>query len=52
MTFDFKGISHADEKLYFYPVREKLFSNALPTKEDEIMRESMVQMWVNFARTG
>ncbi|XP_031636223.1 venom carboxylesterase-6-like [Contarinia nasturtii] len=48
----FYGVSHADEQLYFFPKREKLFSNSLPTKEDDEMRKSLIQMWVDFARTG
>nr|AXB38858.1 juvenile hormone esterase [Sitodiplosis mosellana] len=48
----FYGVSHADEKLYFFPVREKLFPYAIPTKEDEEMRKSLVQLWVDFSRTG
>lgn len=52
MTFVFKGVTHADEKLYLFPVREELFPNAIPTKDDEEMRESIVKLWVDFATTG
>ena len=51
-NLNFIGVSHMDEKLYFFPVREDVFPNSLPTKEDEEMRKSLVQMWVDFARTG
>ncbi|XP_031628536.1 liver carboxylesterase 1-like [Contarinia nasturtii] len=48
----FYGVSHADEQLHFFPISKKLFSNSLPTKEDDELRKSLVQMWVDFARTG
>lgn len=48
----FSGVSHADDIIYLHPVRENFFSNSLPTKEDEEMRESFVKLWVDFARTG
>lgn len=46
------GVSHGDQKLYLEPVREKKFPMTLPTREDEQIREAMVELWVNFARTG
>lgn len=47
-----KGVAHADEVLYMFPIREAFFSNTLPTKEDEQVREAVVQLFVDFARTG
>lgn len=48
----FKGVSHADEVLYMFPIREMFFPNSFPTKEDEQIREAFVQTIVDFARTG
>lgn len=30
----------------------KDFPKTLPTKDEDKIRQSMVQMWVNFAKTG
>ncbi|XP_031616881.1 cholinesterase 2-like, partial [Contarinia nasturtii] len=48
----FYGVSHGDDQPYFFPKRDTVFSNSLPTKEDDEMRKSLIQMWVDFARTG
>lgn len=48
----FYGVSHADENFYLFPVRERLFPTTLPTKEDEDVRKAVIQMWIDFARTG
>lgn len=48
----FTGVSHADEMIYLFPVRESLFPYTLPTIEDEQVSEAMTRMWVDFARTG
>lgn len=48
----FEGISHADEKLYLFPVREDTFPHSLPTKEDEEVRKAILQSFIDFARTG
>lgn len=41
-----------DEALYLFPVREKRFSNTLPTDDEEKITKAMIKMWGNFARTG
>lgn len=38
--------------IYLFPVRERIFAQSLPTKEDEQIQRAMVQMWTDFARTG
>lgn len=50
--FYFIGVSHADQSLYLFPVREKFFPTTLPTKGDEDVRNAMIQLWTDFARTG
>lgn len=52
MTFHVPGVSHADEKIYLFPVRESIFYHTLPSRHDEEMRKSMIQLWVNFAQTA
>lgn len=47
-----QGVSHADEVLYMFPRRETIFPHSLPTKEDEEIREAILQLFVDFARTG
>lgn len=47
-----QGISHGDEKMYLFPVRENTFPHSLPTKEDEEVRKAILQMFMDFARTG
>lgn len=47
-----KGVSHAEELQYLFPIADSLFISALPTKEDEEIRKGIVELWVNFARTG
>lgn len=46
------GVSHAEELQYLFPIRSGLFTNALPTKEDETMRRTITKLWVDFATTG
>ena len=48
------GTSHLDELLYLFPVRSTYppFFTAIPTDEDERLREIMTKMWVDFATTG
>lgn len=50
--FNLAGVSHADQNLYFFPVRETSFPTTLPTKEDEEMRKALILMWIDFAKTG
>lgn len=47
-----KGVSHGDELLYLYPMREQSFQDSLPTEQDEQLRVVMVEMWTNFIITG
>lgn len=49
---NFTGVAHADQDLYLFPVREKLFPTTLPTEGDEEVRKAMIQMLTDFARTG
>lgn len=46
------GVSHNDETMYLFPTRMRDFPKTLPTKGEEQIRETMVQMWVDFAQTG
>lgn len=47
-----EGVSHGDEKIYLFPSREIDFPETLPTKGEDQIREAMIEMWINFARTG
>lgn len=49
---DYYGVCHAEELQYLFPLAEQLFVTAQPTRRDAMLREAMVQMWVNFARIG
>lgn len=46
------GVAHADEALYLFPVRNRMFQSSIPTESEERVRDAMVEMWVNFAKTG
>lgn len=46
------GMAHGDEMFFLFPMREYHFPSAMPTKEEENIRKSMVEMWVNFIQTG
>lgn len=46
------GVSHAEELQFLFPIGRELFYTSLPSKEDELMREAIVQLWVNFATYG
>lgn len=48
----FTGTCHAEELQYLFPVGRSLFPNALPTKRDREIQKALVDLWVNFARTG
>lgn len=47
-----KGISHGDEMLYLFPLREKISPSSLPTEEDEQIRLAILRIFVDFARSG
>lgn len=47
-----KGISHGDEMLYLFPLRENISPSSLPTKEDEQIRQTILRIFVDFARFG
>lgn len=46
------GMAHGDEMFFLFPMREHHFPSAMPTEEEENIRKSMVEMWVNFIQTG
>lgn len=48
----FKGVSHGDDNIFLFPLREQRFKTSLPTKDEDQVRRAMVQMWVDFVRTG
>lgn len=48
----FHGVSHAEELQYLFPIAKSLFKTALPTKEDDLIRETITKLWIDFARTG
>lgn len=45
------GVCHADELQYLFSW-EEVFPTTVPTKRDIVIREAMVEMWVNFAIHG
>lgn len=47
-----KGISHGDEMLYLFPLREKISPRSLPTEKDEQIRQTILRIFVDFARSG
>lgn len=47
-----KGISHGDEMLYLFPLRENISPSSLPTAEDEQIRLAILRIFVDFARSG
>lgn len=47
-----EGVSHGDEKIYLFPSRMADFPKTLPTRNGEQLQKAMIEMWVNFARTG
>nr|AID61344.1 esterase [Calliphora stygia] len=48
----FYGACHAEELQYLFPIARELFVSASPTKNDLKVREIMLSLWVNFARTS
>lgn len=48
------GVSHSDEEFHLFPDRELFyaFMYTVPTREELEVRNGMVQMWTDFARTG
>lgn len=50
--FENTGVAHADDVMYLFESRDHFFPNSLPSKEDELMRENFVKLWVDFAKTG
>lgn len=50
----FHGTAHADDLLYLFPPPRDIthFYSSFPSNEDEVLRKSMVKLWVDFARTG
>lgn len=49
---EFYGACHAEELQYLFPIGRELFYSAVPTQKDLKLRELMLRLWVNFARTG
>ncbi|KAM8719542.1 hypothetical protein ACLKA7_005733 [Drosophila subpalustris] len=49
---DFYGACHAEELQYLFPIGRELFVSAVPTRQDLKLRDLMLRLWVNFARTG
>ncbi|XP_001992565.2 venom carboxylesterase-6 [Drosophila grimshawi] len=49
---EFYGACHAEELQYLFPIGQQLFVSAVPTRQDLQLRELMLRLWVNFARTG
>lgn len=50
----FYGTCHADELMYLFPLQKTnpvLFSS-IPTEEDRKLSKLMIELWVNFAKTG
>lgn len=46
------GVSHGDEQIYLVLYRNGIAPTTLPTKEEVQMRKAMIQLVVDFARTG
>ncbi|XP_030569634.1 venom carboxylesterase-6 [Drosophila novamexicana] len=49
---EFYGACHAEELQYLFPIGQQLFVSAVPTRQDLELRDLMLRLWVNFARTG
>lgn len=49
---NYYGVSHAEELQFLFPIGKWLFISAVPTEEDLKIRDILVKMWVNFAKTG
>lgn len=47
----FYGACHAEELQYLFPIAKELFVSASPTENDLKVRETILKLWVNFART-
>ncbi|XP_023303516.2 venom carboxylesterase-6 [Lucilia cuprina] len=48
----FYGACHAEELQYLFPIARELFVSATPSKNDLKVREIMLSLWVNFAKTS
>lgn len=46
------GVSHAEELQFLFPIAQWLFVSAVPTKEDLKIRDTLTEMWTNFANFG
>ncbi|XP_073834277.1 venom carboxylesterase-6 [Musca autumnalis] len=49
---DYYGACHAEELQYLFPIAHSLFVSASPTESDLKVREIMLSLWVNFAKTS
>lgn len=48
----FYGVCHADELQLLYPIGSVLYPTGVPSERDILMRDSFIDMWVNFATYG
>lgn len=50
----FYGTCHVDELLYLFPLQKTnpILYSSIPTEEDRKLSKLMVELWVNFAKTG
>lgn len=46
------GVSHADELQMLFPLGKALFPTTIPSENDVLMRNALLDMWVNFATYG
>ncbi|XP_055690588.1 juvenile hormone esterase-like [Lutzomyia longipalpis] len=46
------GVSHSDDLLYLFPLLQKKQFKTAPSKEDLLVQETFVKLWVNFATVG
>lgn len=46
------GVCHADELQMLFPFGKALFPTTIPSEKDVLMRDALLDMWVNFATYG
>lgn len=46
------GVGHVDDLMYLFPWHRNLFNQPVMTKDDQVIKEDLVEMWTNFAITG
>ena len=48
----FYGVCHGDDLLHLFPMGKVIGPMSIPSEKDVLIKNAMVDMWVNFATVG